>query len=195
MKFLAAKAYILNQLDTNLDDTLYYHGKHHTLDVYEVVIKLCEAAQLSDYNTLLLSTAALFHDTGFMRSYRNHEWHSCNITRETLPKFDYTEGEIEQICQMIMATKIPQLPQNIYEEIICDADLDYLGRSDFYTIGQTLFEELKAHKILSTDLEWNILQVQFIESHQYFTHKSQTTREARKQEYLSELKALLKTKK
>jgi len=34
-------------------------------------------------------------------------------------------------------------PANLLEEIICDSDLDYLGRSDFIPVSNTLFEELK----------------------------------------------------
>ena len=63
---------------------------------------------------------------------------------------------------MIMATKIPQSPRNGLEEIICDADLDYLGRDDFYEIGATLFEELKAYNVLQNEREWNRIQVKFL---------------------------------
>ena len=35
------------------------------------------------------------------------------------------------------ATKIPQTPLTKLEEIICDADLDYLGREDFFEISRS----------------------------------------------------------
>ena len=61
------------------------------------------------------------------------------------------QGLFEQICGMIMATKIPQSPKNYLEQILCDADLDYLGRDDFYDIGGTLFKELKTYNVLDTE--------------------------------------------
>ena len=91
-----------------------------------------------------------------------------------------------------MATKIPQSPKNKLEAIICDADLDYLGRDDFYDIGNTLFEELKAYNILQTEEAWNKLQVKFLENHSFFTNTNRRRRAPRKGKYLRELRALVK---
>ena len=40
-----------------------------------------------------------------------------------------------------MATEIPQNPKTHLEMIMCDADLDYLGRYDFETISNNLYTE------------------------------------------------------
>ena len=37
--------------------------------------------------------------------------------------------------------QITSKARNLLEEIICDSDLDYLGRSDFIPVSNTLFEE------------------------------------------------------
>ena len=65
------------------------------------------------------------------------------MAREILPAYGLTRDQIDTICGMIMATRIPQSPSNQLERILCDADLDYLGRDDFYEIGGRLFEELR----------------------------------------------------
>ena len=93
---------------------------------------------------MLLKTACLFHDAGFITSRVDHEKQRMCTGKKTPARFwIYSQDEIDRICGMIMATKIPQSPKNNLEEIICDADLDYLGRDDFFAIGDSLFEEVK----------------------------------------------------
>jgi len=164
---------------------------HHTLDVLFITEELCYLEAIAPYETLLLRTAALFHDSGFTITNVNHETLSCQIARENLPRYGYSDDEIERICSMIMATRIPQTPRNFLEKIICDADLDYLGRDDFYDIGATLFEELKAYNILKSEEDWNRLQVRFLENHHFFTPTNVERRTARKQHYLEELRKLV----
>jgi len=191
MDYHAAKAYILDKLERELADHLTYHGLHHTLDVLYTTEELCYLERISPYDSLLLKTAALFHDSGFTISTSEHEDFGCRIARHYLPRFGYTQREIELICGMIMSTKIPQSPRNYLEKIICDADLDYLGRDDFYDIGATLFEELKASRFLQNEQDWNRLQVNFLEQHRFFTSTNRRRRSPRKRKYLKELKRIV----
>jgi predicted metal-dependent HD superfamily phosphohydrolase len=191
MNFHAAKAFILDKLESELSNQLYYHGIHHTLDVLYTVEELCYYEKVTPYEEMLLKTAALFHDSGFTISAQEHERLGCGIARDHLPRYGYKPQEIERICGMIMATKIPQTPNNELEQIMCDADLDYLGRDDFYDIGRTLFEELKASNVLTSEEAWNRIQVSFLEQHSFFTHTNRKRRAPKKQRYLSELKELV----
>ena len=193
MNYRAAKAFILDKLERELTDKLTYHGKHHTLDVLKITAELCRLENISRKETTLLKTAALYHDCGFTETYSNHEEKGCEIAMRTLPDFGYSSKDIEKICGMIMATKIPQTPTNLLEQIICDADLDYLGRDDFYSIGNTLFEEFKLYNVIKDEQSWNRLQVGFIGGHQYFTQTTLKRRENKKQKYLRELKDLVAT--
>lgn len=193
MDYQAAKTFILDKLHSELSDQLFYHGIHHTLDVLEVTAELCRVLKVSAYETILLKTAALFHDAGFTVSSEEHEQLGCDIVRRHLPDFGYSAIEIEKICGMIMATKIPQSPQTKLEEIICDADLDYLGRTDFYEIAASLFEELRAFDRIKTEEEWNRIQVRFLESHSFFTSVNIDRRRPQKLVYLSSLKDLVST--
>ncbi len=191
MNYHAAKAFILDKLDRELSDRLSYHGLHHTLDVLYITEELCYFEKVNPYDMMLLKTAALFHDSGFTINNKEHEQLGCQLAKAHLPLYDYTPMEIERICGMIMATKIPQSPQNRLEQILCDADLDYLGRDDFYTIGATLFEELKAYNVLQTEEAWNRLQVNFLEKHTFFTKTNLRRRARKKQLYLDELKKIV----
>ncbi|RAJ92103.1 HD domain-containing protein [Larkinella arboricola] len=192
MNLPQAEAFILARLERELAPTLYYHGIHHTRDVVEVALQLARAENITDAETLaLLRTAALYHDCGFVTTYQGHEAEGCRYARETLPEFGYTTGQIEQICAMIMATQIPQNPQNLLERILCDADLDYLGRPDFDPIARTLFKELKARNLISDEPTWNRTQVNFLENHQYWTPTANALRRAAKQRQLDHLKEIV----
>ena len=92
-----------------------------------------------------------------------------------------------------MSTKIPQSPSTLLEDILCDADLDYLGRDDFFTIGGTLFEELQAYNLIGDEQVWNRLQVSFLSAHRFHTRTNKTLREPVKQRYLEELQELVST--
>lgn len=192
MDYRAAKKFILQKLRNELSDKLYYHGLHHTLDVLLVAKQLCDSEGILGNEKKLVQTAALFHDCGFVKNIHNgHEAEGCKIARQYLPEFAYSLPEIDTICSMIMATKIPQTPNNLLEKIICDADLDYLGRPDFYTIGRTLYHELGAYHLIDDEKTWNRLQVSFLSNHQFFTKTNKEHRESVKIKYLMELKDLV----
>jgi len=88
---------------------------------------------------------------------------------------------------MIMVTKIPQLPKNKLEEILADADLEYLGTSTFNEKSDALFKELQSVKPAYTEAEWNQAQISFIRSHHYFTRYCQERKEPVKQDHLHKL--------
>ncbi len=192
MQFENAGKFILNKLGKELPQHLSYHSVEHIHDVYTAAEKLGKQENISDYEMKLLLTAAWFHDSGFLKGAKDHEEESCRITRQTLPDYGYTEEEIERICGMIMATRIPQSPKNHLEEILADADLDYLGRDDFFTIGDKLFAELSIFGFLKTTDEWNRLQVRFLESHHYFTPTAIQQKQAIKEAHLALVKSKIK---
>lgn len=192
MQFESARQYILDKLQKDLPEHLSYHSIEHVHDVCQAAQQLALHEGVSDYDTQLLLTAALFHDSGFIKGPKDHEEESCRIAREALPAYRYAEEEIDRICRIIMATKIPQTPGNHLEEILADADLDYLGRSDFFSVGEKLFRELSFSGVLSTREEWNRLQVRFLENHHYFTRTALQLRGVKKEEHLAAVKAKIK---
>ena len=191
MKFRSAKKYIINRLKKELPKNLSYHSVEHVKDVFKASKEIASIEDVKGEELKLLLTAALFHDSGFLISQKDHEATSCEIAREHLPGFNYSDEQIERICGMIMATKIPQTPKNHLEEIICDADLDYLGRKDFFDIGNKLFSELSIYGIINTEDEWNQLQVRFLENHHYFTQTSLSFRKPQKDKHLEIIKEKL----
>lgn len=182
---------ILDMLEKDLPDQLFYHNLKHTVDVVTEVELIGWAEGITDEDILILKTAALLHDTGHIVSYDNHELESTKIAWKLLPKFNYTPEQIEKICEIIMSTKLPPRPKNILEEIICDADLDYLGRIDFIPVSNTLFEELKIRNKIDSLNHWNKIQLNFISAHQYFTKTARKLREVNKQIQIDRIKNLI----
>lgn len=184
-------AHIDQQLNL-LSPALTYHSKEHVLDVVQQAREIAECEGLTDVRDLeLLKIASLYHDIGFLHIYRGHEEAGCAIVRDEIGTFGISPEDTERICGMIMATRIPQTPMNRLEEIICDADLDYLGRDDFFPIANSLFEEMKFYGYVETELEWNRIQVRFFEQHHYFTATNQQRRAAQKQQHLDQIKKLI----
>jgi predicted metal-dependent HD superfamily phosphohydrolase len=192
MEFKKVEKFILGKLKKELPKNLTYHSLGHIKDVYSAAQSLAKLEDIKGEDLTLLLTAVLFHDSGFLKQQKDHERVGCEYVREYLPEYSYTEEQIEKICGMIMATKIPQTPHNKLEQIICDADLDYLGRDDFFTIGNKLWDELCMYGIINTEVEWNKLQVRFLENHHYFTSSSKSLRKKKKAENLALIKSKLK---
>lgn len=187
------KSEVLSDLDEKLDPRLAYHCRKHTEDVLFHTERIALAENIKDARLLLLmKVAALFHDTGFKMVYKDHEKKSCEIMTDVLKDYDFDQPEMELMRKMIMATKVPQSPAAIQEMVICDADLDYLGRDDFDEISGRLRNEMLAYEFIKTDKEWYDLQVNFLTKHRYFTNSSVILREPIKHRHLSALmKALI----
>lgn len=183
--------FVLEKLEKGLPKDLYYHNLKHTVDVYTQVELIGRSENLTKEEILVLRTAALFHDAGHMIDYATHEEMSVKLAREILPEYHYTKEQINTIAQLIMVTKMPPKPTNILEQIICDADLDYLGRPDFIPVSNKLYQELHEHGKIGTLREWNELQIKFIEGHHYFSNTARRLRNVNKNTQLAKLKAWL----
>jgi len=193
INYRKAEKYIVNRLKEELPDNLHYHDLQHTLDVCAAVERIALMEGVEGDDIFLLKTAALYHDAGFVHQYSNNEEIGAALAKEVLPRFGYTDDQIEVIHQLINATKVPQQPNNQLEEIICDADLDYLGGDEFHLIADKLKRELMERDMIKTDKQWDELQVKFLEQHQYFTKTAIELRKENKWARIEEIKERLKT--
>lgn len=186
---------VMNKMEVDLPTNLYYHNLKHTIDVLVQVEIIGRSEDISEEELLLLKTAALFHDSGFMFDYVEHEEKGAQFVAEILPNWSYSEDQIKIIQSLIMATKMPPKPKNLMENIICDADLDYLGRADFLPVSGNLFKELVEHNLIENDLnKWNQMQIRFIEGHQYFTETAKRMRDVNKLKQLESIRNVVVNK-
>ncbi len=182
--------FVLDKLERELPKYLYYHNIKHTIDVVIQSEIIGRGEGINDEEILLLKTAALFHDIGQTVQSKGHEEISIQIAREILPKFQYSNEQIEIISSIIKATELPPRPIALLEKIICDADLDYLGRKDFIPVSNTLYRELHEQNLIGDINEWNRLQIKFLTNHQYFTNTANQLREVKKQTQIERLKQI-----
>lgn len=187
MDFQHAYGALIERLDKELPAYLSYHNSEHTKGVVEAVEYLSEEERVSEHDAYMLKTAALFHDCGFLKGYDNHEVLSCELAREILPRYGYAAHHIDQVCHLIMATKLPQAPANHLQEIICDADLFYLGSESYFETAERLHDEFRAAGVIKSDTDWYKLQIDFLKKHRYFTLTAIKERENKKRENLQQL--------
>lgn len=167
--FESLKIKVIGLLKANLTPHLHYHSSDHTIRVLSKSIEIAAFEGVSGRQLLLLKLAALFHDTGFLYSVHNHEQESCRIADKMLADYDLTEEELFRIRGMIMATKLPQIITNKLEAILADADLEYLGTDDFFEISKQLYLEMLHRNPELTHMEFDKIQITFLEGHHYFT--------------------------
>jgi exopolyphosphatase/pppGpp-phosphohydrolase len=187
-QFEQLKNFILNKLVDELPAHLTYHNIDHTQDVMQAAARLAVAEGIDEAGKDLLAAAALLHDAGFLIGREGHEQASCDIARCYLPAYGYTPEEIDVVCGLIMATRLPQSPDSKLAEILCDADLDYLGRDDFFMLSGRLFTELKNEGLMQHEEQWNRRQADFMGSHSYFTKTAINLRQPRQEHHVELIK-------
>ena len=178
---------LLSYMKENLPDFLTYHSIDHIMDVANVCDKYIKYYDIDNDHAKLIRIAAISHDLGFVASPKDHEERSIVEIRPLL-ELILDDTEIETINGMIRATKVPQQPKTFFEEIIADADLDYLGRDDYDKLSYGLYKELMHYEVIKTDKEWLNIQIDFLENHYYHTSYAKDHRSDKKLKKLEELK-------
>jgi len=191
MDITASKDFFIEKLSRELSPDLFYHSIEHTLDVHDAAVQIAELENVNGHDIILLRTAAYLHDAGLIKTYHGHEEASVDIARKFLPKFGYTVDEIDKVSAMILTTKLPQGARTKLDQILCDADLDYLGRADFFMIAHKLRYEWLTYATGTTLKEWYQIQVKFLEGHTYFTKSARELRCDRKNYNLNQIKEVM----
>ena len=132
--------------------------------VLNAVEKIAFNEKVSPEDFMLLKAAALFHDSGYIDKYLDNETIGADYAREILPNYGFNSSQVIKVCELIMATRVPQKPNNHLERVICDADLDYLGREDFISISSNFYKELKEYRMVKNKKEWDQIQIKFLKT-------------------------------
>ena len=191
INYYLAEHHIMKLLEEKLSPKLHYHSLIHTKDVCKSIERIALLEGITDEGLFLLKSAATYHDAGFIEAYDNNEHIGAKMAENSLPEFGYKKEHIDQIKDLIFVTAIPHNPTNKLEEIICDADLDYLGRDDFHEIADKLRLELKEYGKIDSDRQWDEIQVAFLTNHRYFTKTAIDSRKLKKEQNLEDIKQRL----
>lgn len=178
-------------LQSELPEGLHYHSILHTVSSLKICEEYIRYFDIDRYDAKLLRIGVLLHDIGFTVSLDHHELEGAKIANELMTEFEFTKSDLKVVTQLILATKLPQKPKNLLERIICDVDLDYLGRKDFYEISDLLYQELLERSELFDKTQWNRIQIEFLENHTYHTEFAKKRRQGLKEQRIDELKYMV----
>lgn len=184
----SAESFVRHIFDEQVPAAYLYHDLHHTLAVVAAVGMISSGYQLPDREQEALQLAAWFHDTGYSRVYEDHEFASAQIATDFLRARQVDEEMIGLVTGCILATRMPQSPKSLIEEILCDADLYHLGTDAFETETKLLRKELNTAfgKDISKK-DWKKNNLYFLQQHQYFTSFAKQHLDPVKQSHLQEL--------
>jgi uncharacterized protein len=190
--FEGARGYALERLARELAPVLRYHCLAHTRDdVAAAALRLADLEGVTGEDRLLLLTAAYFHDLGYVERRTDHEAVGIRIVQAVLPRFGYSAAQVQTVSGLLRATQLPQTPLTPAEQILADADLDVLGREDYWQRADDLRAEWEFFGLKVSDEDWYRSQLEFLTRHRYFTAAARQLREPTKQRHITRLQALL----
>src|SRR5688572_711867 len=172
LKLLSDAQSFVTELYTNkVNKSIKFHNLEHTQAVVLACEEMAQYYQLPDEDHAALAMAAWFHDTGYSSGDANgHEAVSMALATNFLKDHHADETFIQKVRSAIEATKMPQTPGNLIEQILCDADLYHLGTDEFKTKNKLLREELTGFfKKDISKKQWRKININFLENHKYFT--------------------------
>ena len=184
--------YIRELFRDELPEGIKYHDANHTLHPTKGVVasanRIAMSENISERDRELLITAAYFHDTGYIREYEKNEPIAARMAGRILKLIGYKPNEVVKVQNMILATDLEREPKTHVEKILCDADLDHLGREDFFKFDGKLRDGWRARGIdVGDEAKWYKGTLEFIKKHQYYTESQKKLRDKGKQKNIKHL--------
>lgn len=188
-----SKKYVELFLKENLSNGIYYHDLEHTQEVVDASKEIGIASNLSNDELETVLIAAWFHDTGYYKGMKDHEANSRDVADKFLKQEGAGKEKIDAVGGCIMATKIPQNPSNLMEEVLCDADLYHVSTREFFKKSELLRKEFSLVFPDEIQLdEWFKNSIKFLKNHSFFTSYAKEKLLPAKKENLKKLKVLYK---
>jgi len=169
-----ARGYVKGFLKARKPDWVQFHTFEHARAVVRACKEIGAESRLSDEDLEVVTLAAWFHDTGYAKSLEGHEEKSIAIARSFLRENGFPEDKIARVAGCIRATRMPQSPKSLVEQVLCDADIAHLATRDFARLSELIRSEVE-HRMgrRLAELEWLTMNTDFIAGHRYFTHYAQ----------------------
>lgn len=187
--------YVHSAFDSKKDKALLYHNFTHTQNVVKAATRIGRHYRLNERDLFIVTTAAWFHDIGYLEDYNHHELMGADIAASFLRKQGVPEEITLAVTNCILATRMPQSAKTLLEEIVCDADMFQLGSDEFAENNKLLRKELELKKGTTINKEeWRRNTIRFLESHTYYTDYCRSLLEPKKKEIVEKLKSKTKDK-
>jgi hypothetical protein len=188
--------YISALLAEKSTSSIIYHDFNHALLVKEYAETIGEQSGLTADEMNILRISALFHDAGYVKSFKKHNEESIAIASAFLAEHKADQQTIDQVSEIIRATKLPQSPQDKIAEVLCDADLMYIASEN----GIEQFDLLYAERALSKPgtgkrKAFEKGYIDFFAAHNYFTEFGKTILQPKKEAAIKRLSERLNLRK
>ena len=182
------KTHVATLFHSNTDERFIYHNLEHTEQVVENVVRIANFYQLPDQEFFIVVAASWFHDIGYLYDCGRHEAKGVDMAASFLEEKKVDKGVIEQVKGCILATMMPQRPEGLLQQIVCDADLFHLGSDSFKERNRLMRREVEAFSTHKIDKkEWNSKTISLFKNHHYHTEYCQTLLNSTKAKNLAEL--------
>ena len=184
-----AGTYVFSLLREKLPATYIYHNYNHTVEVVAASEEIADGCDLTKDEKEMVLLAAWFHDAGFSSGEAHgHEDVSIHLATTFLQEHKSDPVLIQKVVSGIEATKIPQAPKNLIDQILCDADLFHLGTEEFTEKNKLLRDELIGFsKQDISKKQWRKMNISFLQNHKYFTDYCRRKLQPVKEKNLEEL--------
>lgn len=182
---LVAKAeiFVIDLFQKTLPEGYLFHSTKHTLTVKNNALFIGRKSGLTEDELNIVMISALFHDAGYTFSNDNHEEESTCIAAGFLQSCQIGEPGTGEVIRAIMATKVPQQPDGIVSEVLCDADLMHLAGDDYFEQMELLrIEWQKTGRYDLTEYQFHLNSIDFFKRHHFHTHYGKTVLQAKKEE-------------
>lgn len=184
----AAETYVEQHFKERIPEEYVYHDLLHTRYVVEAAVEIAEGYELNEREQEIIQLAAWFHDSGYDKGGKDHEIRGSEYATAFLESQQYPEEDIKKVANCILATKWPQYPETLLEEIVCDADLSHLGNAWYWDRCGKVRQELHlVHGKILSEQEWVDSELQFITNHHYHTEVARELFDKRKEKHIKQL--------
>jgi predicted metal-dependent HD superfamily phosphohydrolase len=184
------KHFVVRYFRSNHNSRLIYHNLEHTESVVSNAAQIARHYRLNDRDQFIVSCAAWFHDAGYYNGdAAEHESRGAHIAAGFLREQHADEEIIKAVQGCIIATRIPQAPHTLVEQIVCDADLFHFGTTDFVSRNKLMRKEMELRldkKIPKSD--WRKGTIRMMEAHRFQTDYCRNLLNEQKRKNINELK-------
>lgn len=190
------RAHVANLFQSNKDERFIYHNLYHTEQVVENAVRIGNHYQLSDQDFFVVMSACWFHDLGYMIDCGQHEAKGAELAAEFLKERGVTQEIIDQVKGCILATRMPQQPEGLLQQVVCDADLFHLGGGNFKEKNKLMRSEVEAFTGVKIDKgRWREKTIALFKAHHYHTDYCRQLLNEKKAANLAELEGKMNREK
>jgi len=149
---------------------LVFHDLEHTLSVTRAALDIGRGSGLNEEHMRVLEVAALFHDTGYADTSKDHEQRSAALATAFLERNGAGKAVIDQVVALIRSTRMGSVPRTLAQRVIRDADSSKAGQADFLERSERLRSEFEHQRRKPISAQaWIGENINYLRGHRFHT--------------------------